>query len=513
MVLIIKFMCRVLLFLFLLASSFQGVTGQVLPSEGGKLSYRIIGFTFPAQNWATSYDIEIANGTQTAEAGFYKNVIKTIHSKSNKIIGEVPAFGKPYTWRIVLMGKDGTKTKSYLYHFSTLMSRNVDPAVSRLRITKAAEKYKDAFVFVDGMRALYDMKGNPVWFLPGTDGANKEVATRDLKLTPQGSITFMTQSRPFDIDYNGNILWQYIENKANQGIDTFHHEFTKLTNGHYMGMILVDDYRLLPGFEGKVAHNATDSARFLKNFQYNSIVEYDEHNQLVWHWSGADYINNSDLRARTAEEWGSMNHDLHENGFYFDEKNKNIYLSFRNISRIIKIKYPEGTVLNTYGPLYKPGEKEWINELFCKQHSCRLSEKGYLYLFNNNECGLSAIPTVELLQAPGPGGSELKKVWEFECPIEEPIRTEIEKSHLFFHSGGNVVELPDQSLLVDMSNDVYCKVFIVSPEKKIFWSAIPEVYDPAKKKWQPPINGVYRASIIPSRKELERLIWNSEKGY
>ena len=38
---------------------------QVLPSEGRKLSYRIVGFTFPEQKWAVSYDIEIANGTQT----------------------------------------------------------------------------------------------------------------------------------------------------------------------------------------------------------------------------------------------------------------------------------------------------------------------------------------------------------------------------------------------------------------------------------------------------------------
>ena len=485
---------------------------QVLPSEGRKLSYRIVGFTFPEQKWAVSYDIEIANGTQTKEGDFYKNVIKTIHSKSNKITGEVPYFGKPYTWRIVFTGKDASKTKSYLYHFSTIYSPNTDPAITRLRITKRAEKYKDAYVFIDATRTLYDMNGNPVWFLPGSEGSNHEVATRDLKETPQGSITFMTQSLPYEIDYNGNILWQYKATKYNQSLDTFHHEFTRLSNGHYMGMVLVDDYRLLPANKGMVAHNAADSARFYKNYQYNALVEFDEHNNLVWRWSGADYIQNSDLRIRTEDEWGQMNHDLHENSFYFDEKGGNIYLSFRNINRIIKIKYPEGTVLNTYGPLYKPGLNEWINDLFCFQHSCRLSQKGYLYLFNNHSCGVSTMPTIELLQEPGTGGNELRKIWEYQCTAEEPIKKEIEQNHLLFHSGGNVLELPDQSMFVSMNCDVYCKVFIVSKDKKELWSGVPEVYDPGTKKWKAPINGLYRASIITSRKELEHLIWSFVKG-
>ena len=46
-----------------------------------------------------------------------------------------------------------------------------------------------------------------------------------------------------------------------------------------------------------------------------------------------------------------MQQDVHENAFFFDEKNKVIYISFKYISTIIKLKYPEGIVLNTYGPM------------------------------------------------------------------------------------------------------------------------------------------------------------------
>jgi hypothetical protein len=50
-------------------------------------------------------------------------------------------------------------------------------------------------------------------------------------------------------------------------------------------------------------------------------------------------------------------------------------------------------------------------------------------------------------------------------------------------------------------------VFIVSRNKEITWSAIPERWNMESKKW---CNYwlTYRASIISSRKELEQLIWN-----
>ena len=45
-------------------------------------------------------------------------------------------------------------------------------------------------------------------------------------------------------------------------------------------------------------------------------------------------------------------------------------------------------------------------------------------------------------------------------------------------------------------------------QKQILWSAIPEKFNLITKTWE---NGsLYRANIITSRKDLERLIWNAE---
>ena len=476
---------------------------QLFPAEGLRLCYRIIGFSFPVTAGATKYMIEIDTGIHDTESDFEKSIVTTVSSEKNKIIAEVPFWGCTYTWRTVAIGKNNTETKSAMHHFMTKITEDVDTTFTRLRIIKSAEKYKDAYVFMDGARVLYDMKGNPVWFLPGTDEPrNRRAYPRDLKMSPKGTITFITGLKPYEITYNGVIEWKHNENTA----DTFHHEFTRLNNGHYMAMKFEDAYWPLPDFADSIAHNAQDSSRFFRKANSNTVVEYDAQNNLVWRWSDYNYIINSDLIFRkTTDRMTDL--DMHENSFYFDEQRKVVYLSFRNANRIIKIKYPEGNVLNTYGPIYHPDGSKTGNELFCGQHSCHLSQKGYLYLYDNNTCGESHMPKIIEMIEPGPGGRDLKKIWEYECAKDDP-GSEIPDS-LQFISGGNVLELPDQSMFVSMGLP-YCKVFIVSQDKKILWSAIIERNDLATDKWKPPVE-LYRASIISSRKELEQLIWNAEK--
>ena len=505
-------MYKLVVFLFVFTCSLNQLYGQVFPKEGSKLYYRIIGFSFPAQTWAVKYGIEIANGNFDTESLFEKSISISVSDKSNKIIAEVPYFGCSYTWRIFFVAKDGAKTKSILYHFSTRISADVDTATTRLRIIKSAEKYKDAYVFLDGTRVLYDMKGKPVWFLPGSDMENKEAYPRDLKMTSHHTITFIAGNQPYEITYSGRLLWHYTGNKLNQPIDSFHHEFTHLNNDHYMGMIYDYEYNILTKYKDSVAKNSIDSARFYERVQYSVIKEFDSNNNVIWSWSMKDYSSNSDLRLRQPNDDPSWDHDLHENSFFFDEKNKAVYISCRNISRIIKIKYPEGNVLNTYGTLYKPGITNWGNVLFCNQHSCKVSRKGYLYLFNNNTCHATHIPSVVMMKEPPnvsnkyeAGKNKLEKIWEYRCTIEDSV--DVNSEH--FHSGGNVAELPDESMFVSMGRP-YCKVFIVGLNKDVLWSAIPERYDDIQKKWSQP-HELYRASIITSRKDLEKMIWNSER--
>ena len=496
---------------------------QILPKEGSTLNYRLIGFSAPIENPQGDYEIEIAVGSYHSVDSFKRNIALRVPCKYTKTalktIIEVPFFGKAYTWSVVNL--HNKVVKNALHHFGTLTIKEVDTSLTRLRVLKKAAKYKDAYVFLDGNRALYDMTGQPVWYLPDIDGFNTERSLlRDLKLSPAGTITFMYEEHgAYEINYNGDILWKAPNNGAvsQQGSESYHHEFTRLSNGHYM--TLGSEYELwnrqLPSDTStnyqishfdKARKDSIDRSKVV-SLPFGTVIEYNEKGDIVWSWRSSDYFRKSDIYYHKGRG-NQPDIAVHENSFYFDEKAQILYVGFRNISRILKVKYPEGKVIGVYGEIYKPDAPEQGNGLFCRQHSIRYSDKGYLYMYNNNSCGHGeALPQLLKLEEPANEGGSLKKIWEYDCTIEGVADTGQRAFHQY-PVGGNIIELPDYSIFANMST-TYSKVFILGEDKEILWSAIPEKWNERDKKWEMVYD--YRASIITSRKDLENLVWNAEK--
>lgn len=478
------------------------VFSQVLPKEGRKLNYRIIGFSFPALPKATGYILEIATGSHTSNEAFEKNIVSSSNCKDSRVIAEVPSFGKQYTWRVTSISA-GAKSTGELHHFSTMMIPDVDTNVTRLRVTTQAAKYGQDFVFLDGVAVLYDMKGRPVWFLPDL-GKNRNATRRDIRVSGSGTITFLAGSQPYEVDYNANILWQYKDRRTSGDVDTFHHEFVRLRNGHYMGMILEYYYRKHPEYGSMVARTAGDTALYYQRIQRNWVVEMDAKGHVVWKWNSEHYFANADLKFLTKSKAPYLDLNYHENSIYFDEQQKTIYLGFRDLERVVKLSYPQGKVLSTYGPKHSENEDPRQQVLFCGQHSVRLSSEGFLYLYNNNTCG-NAVPTVMMVKDYPSNSDDLKVLWEYRCTIEDPS---ISARQAKFISGGNVSELQGGALFVSMGAP-YCKTFIVNADKQLLWSAIPQRYDATKKQWQY-FADLYRASMV-TKKQLDQLIWGANR--
>ncbi len=461
-------MDKILAILFFLCIISCEVNAQILPKEGGKLNYRIIGFKFPAKDNGSKYKIEIAQDTYDDEHAFNKNIIKSFSSDTNRIIGEVPSFGTKYTWRTIFTDKNGTKTKSELHHFSTMIIPSVDTNVTRLRIIKGAKKYKDAYVFLDELKTLYDMTGHPVWYLPDNKGFEKKnYNAEDIKLTPQKTITFMLSRRDAsicEINYNGDILWKGPNNGKVSGDSEEHynHEFTRLKNGHYMVLGKETVLWELPSFDSNIKTEdwvglKRIGHKFYQSLLFGTIIEYNENGDVVWAWRSSDYFKTSDVYFKRDTN-GIFQIGFNENSFYFDEESNTIFLNCSDkMGRVLKIKYPEGNVLNDYGEKYKICVAEVNNELFCGQHSLRYSQRGYLYLYNNNACYTGKMPTVERLEETVNDKYKygLKKIWEYVCTIDKVndnktnVNTEWAKEY-FFKKGGNVLELPDLSMFVSM---------------------------------------------------------------
>jgi len=510
------FMYKVLMFLlFVLLEPNHAIT-QILPKEGAVLNYRLVGFSFPANVRAKGYRVEIATGDHSSNDSFEKNIVKFIDSKDTVIIGEVPSFGQQYCWRIVLfLNKNNTRlTKGKIHHFSTGIAAGVDTNKTCLRVTDMAQAYKDAYIFTDGNRALYDMNGRPVWYLPNIDGlVEREGAdVRDLKLTPQGTITFLlNDKRAYEINYEGDVLWKGPRNDLQNPDFHYHHELTRMKNGHYM--VLATDPVLLrhnltshpdSGFLIVTDTTATrESAKFVyQTLPFSSILEYDVEGNLLWSWSTAKYLANSDVYYREPPTRKNK-YDVHPNSFYFNGKDSVVYLSIRDISRVIKIKYPSGDVLGEYGDQFGPGKPTLSDSLFYGQHSISCAADGDLYLYNNGDNrGKPTAATIEKLHQPDGQTGLLTKAWEYNCTVEDPAS--LKHKMYGFTVGGNVEELSDGSLFVSMSAEC-SKLFIVGVDKKIRFSALPEKWDNFSKKWM--MAPQYRASMITSRRDMERLVW------
>jgi hypothetical protein len=522
------FMYKILSLLsVLLLYSSQGIS-QIQPEEGRTLNYRLVGFSINDRRKEAGCTLEIAAGYYNSKDSFKNNIIHSVKSKDSVIIVEVPSFGQQYTWRIVFnQGKNNSKlTKEKLHHFSTGSIPNVDTTKIRLRVTTPAQAYKDAYIFLDGSHVLYDMSGQPVWYLPNILGeVEKEGAdVRDLKLTPQGTITFLiNDQRIYEINYDGDVLWRGPRNEIRNPEIHYHHELTRLKNGHYMTMATspvtmrhdlaaATDSGFLIVTDETAPRDSIHTA--YDNFPFSSLVEYDENMKTVWTWSVAKYLEHSDIYYRLPPP-RHKRYDVHPNAFCFDEKDSVIYLGFRDISRIIKIKYPGGNVLQSYGDTFGPGKKELKHGLFYGQHSIRKADNGDLYIYNNGpndfteiaRSGRHTSSTIERLREPQTDKDTLAKTWEYECTIED---YENVKHRVFgFTNGGNVMILPDNSVFASMSGE-YAKVFITGTDKKVLFSALPEQWSLTRKRWE--ILPQYRASIIKDRADLERLILNRKKG-
>lgn len=481
-----------------------GLCAQIWPKEGSKLNYRIIGFSCPPESGANKYVIEIAPGKFFSADSFKRKIAVRAESKEPKMVAEVPEFGADYTWRVVYSG--GKAKESGLYHFSTMTTPNVDTSKMRLRIVDPAVQFKDAYVIVDRGGVMYDMNGRAVWFIPDPEGGAVGNAG-DIKFTKDGSITFI-YGYSVEMDYNGRILWKTpkkgtVRNDSLRG-EIYHHEFVKMSNGHYMALALEMMYckTITEHDSSYIVYTVDDNVAGQNGYlpaKFGCLIEYDEKGNVVWIWKSMDYLLKGDLAYYNPVDQ-NMRFDAHDNAFFFDEINKAVYVGFKNIGRIIKIEYPSGKVVQEYGDIFKPGVKEMGRGLFCGQHSINRTEDGYLCVYNNNTCNPGKMPQVLLLQEPVSRADTITKTWEFICPVPD--------RHVGgYYQGGNAIPLPGRNVFGNLGSQ-YSKLFIASRDKKILWSALPERFVETDEKWVP--NYQYRSNII-SRKELERFIWAAEK--
>jgi hypothetical protein len=323
---------------------------QAYPGEGDVLNYRLAGFTAPIIEGTTKYLFEVAEYT-TNDKGKDQpfNVIEQ-ESDKNRAIVMLPAFDRAYVWRVSYLNNKGKKVSTTPYtHFRTGKYPSIDTNLYRLKIIDSATHHDDVFVIVDFVSVIYDLKGNPIWYLPDIHLVNdKNLQLRDLKPTHDHTFTATSNFGAFELDYNGRAVWRAPKNGQinNDTAEYYHHEFTKLKNGHYMAASLQYVLRKIPSWMKVNPVQLTNGMMekhddgYYRRVTAGNLIEYDKDKKVVWYWKSLDHFSDNDFFNKRALE--GVNTDMHLNGFFVDEPNSTVYMSFRNTNEVVKIDYVTG---------------------------------------------------------------------------------------------------------------------------------------------------------------------------
>lgn len=507
---------RNLLFVTLLS---QQLCAQVLPSDNTVLNYRITGFSITENTKAAAYLFQIARGNLGEEKQFVsKLIIKQKSTKARSLI-TLPAFGTSYTWRVCYLDKTGKEiNKSELHHFATGMIPAADTGLNGLFVSTKAAHHKDMLLLVDGILVIYDMEGSPVWYMPEKpDLYKRNIELRDFKPTTDGTFTFLNTTGAYEVDYNGRLLWSAPNDGkvSKDKTEYYHHELTKLSNGHYMvaGAEIIE--RTIPAspdvfFQpGDTTVIKKEDGRYYKKIVCGTLIEYDAQGNVAWTWKSSEHFEDKDYFRPMKALKLPFDSKTYMNGFEFDEQNNVIYVSFKNINRIVKIKYPSGKVINSFGEEINTDLSIQPNSPFYGQHSCRVDRKtNNLYLYNNNcndfeefsgsnmdERG-KIISHVSIYRQPANDIGALEKIWDFPCELSGQAGKPVVST-----KGGSVSLLEDNCMLINMGTLNH--MMIINKDKKLVWDASPYITDATGSKMA---MVPYRCNHI-TKSDIERFVF------
>ena len=334
--------------------------------------------------------------------------------------------------------------------------------------TNLENEHNKGFICVDYTRSIYDRKGNPVWTIPNIIGIiNENTQVRDLNVTRDNTITFITSKCGVEIDFYGNVLWKTPFSVTLNNVDTvsYHHDFKKTNRGTYM--ILADKIvkrKIIGTYPEQILKKEgvikTVTNELFKNSKLGVLLEFNNEGKLLWYWDVNDYITDEDLNYKKNNN-GFPILKTHDNAFSENKEGTKVYMGFKELNRVIKIDKKTKKVELTYGEQYPSGDGKYAHNLFKNQHDAQVSNHNSIYIFSNGS-KFDKMSSVIELKDNLKSKKDTPCVWKFDLNFDTLSRG---KSA----NGGKISELPNTNLLVCAGE--LNRVFEVTKTKKIVWDA------------------------------------------
>lgn len=449
---------------------------QVQPEPGAELNFNQVMLEHPVVRGASAYLIQITE--DTLHHSFSPPVPELKDSFNATIVSHLQ-FGKSYLWRYCALVKGKRLPWVGPYDFTILPDPNLSGLDLHLHVLQNDSAHNaGGLIIVDGMHSIYERNGNLVWFFPSFNaGYRRETGTDDLRIEKAGTVTTLGGQNGMEFDLMGKRLWVTPYKMKNKTLSSFgpfyNHELIRLLNGHYMIIGLDYGWKKLPAEYSLTRQiNWTDSARrkpvalgdsgmaltltggYLIRMDSGSnyvlmnmaqVYEYDKRGNLVWAWHARDYLKDEDIFPKGGVlDSQEVEQEPHMNGFSIDEKNEYLYISFRNLNRIVKVEKRTGQVVYSWGEKRASGQAVDGAGFFRQQHAPVILKDGNILLFNDGDMNEKNVPSsVEIISQPT-ATEHSKIVWQYDC-IFDSVMANNKSSR-----AGNAELLPNNDVLVCM---------------------------------------------------------------
>lgn len=476
-----------LIILIIFLNKGVNLIAQINPSNGSILNYNQILFEYPIIENADQYLIQIVE--ENIDNSFNNLTLEKKDSSTVTIINNLE-FGKKYLWRYTALLNGKSSNWHGPFKFSILIDSNLNINNYRTRIIKNTTKNADGVLTLDYIKLIIDRSGLPVWYLPNSKTLlNDKDVVRDLRITNEGTFTFITSTSAIECDILGNVIWIAPNNGKVSGDTTeyYHHGFKKLKNGNYMVMGNKYTWKNVPeGFDiSKFRKENLEevNGKYKLKILFGTIIEYDKNKEVIWSWNSADYFKEDEIFS-TKTLTNSPRKDLpqnaelfgHLNAFEQDELGVYVYAGFRDLSRVIKINKKSRQVEFSWGEKMSSGHAIEGEGFFKHQHDIGLSSKNNLFLFNNNGINITTNSSnvVEFSQPTKKLKSQIK--WSFDCKFDSLA------SGKSIRNGG-VEFINDSAVLICLGG--VNRIVEVLKSKEVVWDCFVETNKENTNYWLP----------------------------
>ena len=434
------------------------ISQDFMPQNGATLNYTQIFFKWPQINNSNSYKLYTNN--------------QEYNSNQNSIIIDEFEWNNQYSWSICGLNESNHIIDCYEdMNFNTAeLPINYPANVNVLELNES--EYLSGVTLLDyeslGFSVVLDKDGNPIWSADNTNFDNSKIWATQFLLN--GNIVGFGPGVGYELNLDSDIIFQ-----TNEEFEA-HHQFYKTKNDSYFFMEAEIQYHPCP-------NECEPEYPDIIPWQGDKFMEIDESGNILWEWSTFDYLTLNEYNPYWVEKYmqqwdfgGNPSFDwTHSNSVYFDEDEGVVYISIRNLSRIVAIDY------NTKEILWHIGDSDFMEEVFFEndfgfshQHSAQITHDKNIIFFDNgrfNNPELSRCLEIEIDDS----FENAELIWQHVLPesmltLSRGECDRLSNGNTLISAGrtGNVLEVNNQNEIIwhlNVTNDLGVEATIYRSER------------------------------------------------